>query len=825
MHDQPQPPHPQPSRVARLGEQLRQDLAYAVRGLGRHPGFAGTALLTLSLGIGASAAMFSVMRAILFQPPPFVAPGRLVTVWSVPHRAGGGTVPTGHADVASWRDNCHAFAGLAAFDSTSVVIQDRDGIAQRVSAVHMSANLFEVLGTPPVLGRGFTTDELERREPLALISHDFWLQQHGGRTDVLAQSVVVDGRPCRIIGVAAPATQALDDNAVLWLPASLVPGWESGRALRGPGAWRVIARLAPGAGLDAARTELAGIATRLAREYPATNSDVGIHVATLDETRTAPTVRRALYVLVGAVAAVLLIACSNVASLLLARGAARQREFAVRTALGASRGRLVGQLFLENLVLALCATAAGAGIAAAALQGLRAFGSGRLPRLDTVVLDAPALAFAAGVALVSAAASGLLPALRSTGRDPMAMLRGGRGPADSGPARRLRAGLIVTEFALAIVLLAAAFLLVRSLGRLAAVDSGFRSERALLVGLNFPRDRGDEEVPPVVRRMIERVQVLPGVRAAGISEEVLLGDANVQALTAEASAGSPGVSRRLPLRIDAVSEDYFKAAGVPLRAGRQFGPGDGADAPAVAVINETLARQLWPGTDPVGRRLREGGPDDTGPWVTVVGIVADLRRQGPDRAPIAQVFRPLTQRTTRSMILVVATDLDPALLAANVRAALAGIDRAVPVSRTATLNEQLDARLAPRRLILALIGTFAACALALAGIGIFGLMNYSVACRTQEMGVRMALGARPADVLRLILGEGLRLAAAGIAVGLGLAALVLPVLANLLFEVGLADPAALGTAVGLLLAVALLACYLPARRAVAINPVEALRAE
>jgi putative ABC transport system permease protein len=806
-----------------LPDILAQDLHFAARGLARNPGFAAMALVTLALGIGASAAMFSVMRSVLLRSPPFAEPNRLVALRSVPHRAGSPSVPTGYADVARWRD-ARSVRGFACYDGTSVVIQDNVGAARRVSAVHMSAELFNVLGTPPVLGRGFTDEEVERREPLAVLSHDHWLQQYGGSTTVLDESIIIDGRSHRIIGVAAPATRAFDD-AVLWLPATLVPGWDEGRDQHGPGAWRVIARLAPDATVESAQAEFSGIAARLERDFPASNSGVSVRVATLAEMRTTPQLRLALLALAGAVGAVLLIACSNVSSLLLARGATRQREFAVRAALGASRRRLIVQLLLENGLLALLAAAAGTGLAAAALKVLRSAGPASLPRLGEVALDGPALAFATGLALVSAVLSGLFPALRSTSRDPMAVLRGGRGSVDSRPARRLRAGLVVAESALAVVLLAAALLLTRSLARLTAVDSGFRSERALLIGLNFPRERPAEDVPSFVSRMIERVHALPGVRAAGISEEVLLGDPGVQELTAEGGTATPEATLRLPLRIDAVSEGYLAAVGVPLRAGRWFTAADDAHAPKVAVINETLARRLWPDLDPIGRRLREGGPGDDVPWITVVGVVADLLRQGPDRAPIAQCFRPLAQRTTRSMILVVATETEPGSLAPVVRAAITEVDRTVPVSSAATLRDMLDEQLTPRRFILGLIGAFAASSLGLAGIGIFGLMNYSVSRRIQEIGVRMALGARPADVLRMVFGEGLRLVGVGIALGLGLSALMLPALSGLLFEVEAADPVSLAASVVLLIVVAMLACWIPASRAVSVDPVTALRAD
>lgn len=473
----------------------------------------------------------------------------------------------------------------------------------------------------------------------------------------------------------------------------------------------------------------------------------------------------------------------------------------------------------------MLAAAAGAGLAVAALRSLRTYGPADLPRLDEIALDGRALGFAVGLAFISAVASGLLPALRSTRRHPMEMLRRGRGLSDGRGTQRVRSALVVAEFALAVVLLIAAGLLVRSFVRLTAVDTGFRGDRALVVSLGFPPHRPEELAVPFAQRVVERVRALPGVRFAGMSEDVLLGLANVQAIMAEGAAPGQTEVSRIPLNVDAITPDYFRAVGAPLRRGRFFTDADGAQSPAVVIVNETLARRLWPNEDPVGRRIRLGSPGSDDPWETVVGVVADLRRQGPDRVPIAQAFRPHAQRPSRGMKLVVASDLEPGTFAAAVRTIVAEIDRSVPVTQVMTLRQQLDATLAPRRFNLGLIGTFAVIAVTLAGIGIFGLVNYAVTRRTQEIGVRMTLGAQPGEIVKMILADGLRLALAGIALGVAIAALLTRVLASLLFEVSVADPLSFGGAIGLLVGIALLACYLPARRATTIDPVAALRAE
>ncbi len=816
---------PPRSGAVTLLHRVYQDVAYATRGLARNPGFAATALGTLALGVGASVAMFSVVNTVLLRPLPYADPGRLVAISTVSHRAGSQVSPTGHADIESWRQSALSFSGVASYDGTSVIVEDRDRNARRVTAVHQSANLFHVLGVAPAAGRAFTADEAAQREAVAVTSHAFALQQFGGEAAALGAALTINGRVHRVVGVMADGYRSADPGAEIFVPDTLSPDWDRVRGNRGPGSWRVIARLAPGVSLDEARAELAGIATTLAREFPAANAETGVAVAPLSLQVTGAQLRLALLSLVGAVGAVLLIACSNVAGLLLARGAVRQREFAVRTALGASRRRLVGQLLLESLVLALFAAAAGTGLAAAALKGIRAFGPTNLPRLGEITLDGAALAFALGLSFLCAFGASLVPALRSTGRDPMNALRGGRGATDTPAARRLRALLVAAVFSLAVVLLTASALLGRSLARLAAVDTGFGATRVLVVGMNFPRNRPEEQIVPFMNRLVERAGALPGVRAVAMSEEVLLGEANVNPLTAEGTGSAPARSVQLPLRTDAVTADFFRTVGVALRAGRFFNDGDRAGTEPVVIINETLARKLWPDAPAVGRRLREGDADSPAPWLTVVGLVADVRRQDPQHAPIAQAFRPHTQRSTTAMNRLVATDVEPGLLANQLRAVMVEVDRGVPFTIGTTLDQALDQRLDSRRFILGLIGAFAGIALVLAGVGIFGLTNYSVARRTQEIGVRMALGAQPGEVLRMVLGDGLRIALAGIAGGAVLGAMLLPVLTSLLFEVSLADPVSLGGSIAALVAVALLACYLPARRAVAIDPVTALRAE
>jgi putative ABC transport system permease protein len=810
----------------RVLDQIRQDLAYAWRGLGRNPGFTLAAGLTLVIGIGASTVMFSVVQAVLLRPPPYREPGRLVAVWSEVPRLGVNQAYSGYANIEDWRRMSRTLSGLAAWDGQTSILTSPTGEASRVSPVLVSANFTTVLGVQPNLGRSFTPEEEARREPLAVLSDRFWRTRFNASPDAIGRDLVVDGRSFRIIGVMPPGFYFPSAEDDFWIPVTLSRGWEQKRQSRGTDSWRIIARLAPGSSLRQAQAELAGIAAALRQSYPSENEGLDVTVVPLSLDRTGRQTRLAILVLAGAVLAVLLIACGNVANLLLARGATRQREFAVREALGASRGRIVAQLLAESALLALVSAAIGAGLAFLMLKAVRAFGPAGIPRLNEASLDGPALAFAVGLSFLSAVAVGLVPALGSTRRNAMEMLRSaGRGLSETRSARRLRTALVVAEFTLAIVLVVAAGLLSRSFVRLAAIDTGFTARGVLMVAMRYPAERPEDAAGPFARQALENVRRLPGVFAAGIGEEVLGSEASDQPVAVEGAGPALPVVSRVGFRTDSVTPGYFEAVGMPLRQGRLFEERDAAAGPPVVIVNETLARRLWPGADPVGRRMKAGDAASDAPWLTVVGVVADVRRKGPERPPTAQAFRPFAQRPSRGMILLVATDLAPASLVTAVRAAVNEADPGVPLYGVGTLREELDRMLAPREFNLGLIGTFAVIAVTLAGIGIFGLMNYAVARRTQEIGVRMALGAQPGDVLRMVLSDGLKLALAGIGLGVVGAVALMPVLSSLLYGVGFADPLSFGGAIVILFGIALLACYLPARRAIAVSPVMALKAE
>ncbi|HVT73711.1 MAG TPA: ABC transporter permease [Lacunisphaera sp.] len=810
-----------------LGENLFADLGYAWRSLRRNPGFAALVLLTLALGIGAATAMFSVVRAVWLQPLPFQEPDRLVVIKSTLRQEGLADSSSAYANIADWRQASQSFTGLVAYDGMQVLVRDGLAEAQQVEATMVDPGMWDVLGVQPVLGRRFTADEADHRAGVAVLSYDSWQSRFGGNPGIIGRRLVVDGRPVEVVGVMPRGFFFPIKRTELWVPMSLKSDWDRARVARGTDSWHVTGRLAPGVSLDRARAELAGIAANLERAHPDGNEGLGVRVVPLSLEFTGRPVRQGLLFLSGAVFALLLIACGNVASLLLVRGTVRQREFAVREAVGASRLRVVRQLLAEAGLMAVLASLLGGGLAELALRAVRAFGPGDIPRLDEAAVDLGALAFSTTLSLACVVLFSLLPALATTRATPLAMLRAGRGQSATAGSRRLRSAFVLVEFALAVALLVSSVVFFRSFQRLAEVDSGYHAPHVLLVGFIFPRERHADGVDRYVNEVLERVRALPGVTAAGFGEEILFGGVRPRDLGFD-GAGAAGRNQvRLPVRFDSIAPDFFQAAGVALRAGRFFTRHDGPGSARVVIVNELLARRLWPGQDPIGRRLQviesDGAADER--WATVVGVVADLRRQGPDHEPVAQGFWPLAQRPESGGSFVIATAGDPAAMAASVRAAVAGVDRAVMVKMPNSLQNLQDSLLAGRKFNLGLMGFFAVAAVTLAGVGIFGMMSYAVTLRFPEFGVRLALGAEPQSIIRLVLGEGLRLAGCGIGLGAIGAGVALRGFSALLFNTSAVDPVAFAVGAIAVGGVALLACYLPARRVLRLNPVSALQAE
>lgn len=809
--------HERRARVAAALAELWGDVRYGIRGFRANPAFAGVAILTLGLAIGVATTMFSVVNAVLLRQLPVRSPERLALLWTGTDEESRGRPDFLTAD--AWRRRSGGFEDMAVLDPVSMTLATAAG-AERIGVARISPNFLSLLGVRPLRGRGFTEAEAEAREGVALIGHDVWQSRFGGADDAIGATIRLDGRPSRIIGVLPAEFHIPGLDAEVWEPHTRFPDWE---ATGNEGNWFVIGRLAPDVTIDRARAEMDAIARALDEERPAAERDRGVSVVPLDRYVVGDRSRLALWMLAGAVSCVLLIAAANVASLSLARSVGRAREFAVRATLGASPGRIVRQLLVESLTLALVSGVVGTLLALAGIRLTRVFGPADLPRLDQAGLDPAALGWTLALALVIGTSIGLAPAwttvrrtLRASGREPA------RGASPGLATRRIRRGLVVAEFALAIVLLAGAGLLVRSWLSLARVDPGFAPERVLAMNLSTTAFADDARRLAFYAEALDRVEALPGVERAGMIGD-LLTDADAEvALTVEGSAAAAPV--RVSLRADEVSDGLFGTLRTPLLEGRSFSAEDGPDSPPVAIVNRTLADRLWPGGDAVGRRFKGGPRDSAAPWITVVGVAGDMHRRGLETEPGPQLFVPLAQQPSGNEQLFVRTSAeDPLDLAAAVRAAVRGVDERVPVYFVTTVEAELASELAERRFQTSLLIGFSLVAVVLAAIGIYGLMHYSVSARAREFAIRKAVGARSADVFRITMREGLALSGAGLALGLVGAVWAGRALSGLLYGVTPSDPWTF-TAVSLLLTAAgAAACYLPARRSMAVDPMTTLR--
>jgi putative ABC transport system permease protein len=782
----------------------------------------------LALAIGANTAMFSVLNAVLFRPFPYRSPERLAMLWTVDATQNLREGRSALWDVEQWRSQSRSFADIATFDAVSRTLTGADGAEQIVGA-SISPNLLPLLGVQPVLGRSFSTEEADHQERLVLISYRFWQARFGGSRDALGASLVLDGIPYRIIGILPADFQVARLDADVWEPHT------ARGAMRGAETWFVIGRLRPSVTFNQAQAEMTAIARRLSDQLPAVERNRSISVVPFSLYMVGPQSRLALWMLGGTVFCVFLIAAANVTSLSLARSVARAQEMAVRAALGASNGRIMRQLLTENILLGAVSGVIGTLLALAGISLVRFFGPGNLPRLNEVNLDFRVLGWTVGISLLAGILVGLAPALTTLRRG----LRpsgeqGGRSVSGGAATRRIRRMLVVAEFALAIVLLVGAGLLVRSWWYVTRIDLGFRPERVLMIEISTPtalhaatpRDAITTSTQRIdlYRRVLEQVQTIPGVENSGLIGDLFIANSREQTVTVEREDGT--VSERLRLARDEVSADFFKAIGTPLLQGRFFSIGDRQDAPPVAIINNAMARHSWLGHNPLGRRFKLGPRNSDLPWYTVVGVVADIRRQGPEREPFPQMFVPLTQSPPQRADLFIRTSSDdPQAMAGAVRAAVRRVEKDAPIYGMAPLVQQLGSYLAQRRFQTSLLIGFSLMALLMAAVGIYGLIQYSIETRTQEIGIRMAVGAQAGKIFRMILGEGLKLSLTGLMFGL-LGALCLgQVGSSLLFGVAPTDPLTFMLVSLLLIAVAVAACYFPARRAMKIEPIVALRQE
>lgn len=802
---------------------ILQDLRYAVRTLAKNPGFTAVAVVTLALGVGTNAAIFSLIDGVMLKPLAFREPDRLVALY---HRELDGSslrdavTPGNFYD---WQAGVGELESMAAYSTQQLTLTGR-GEPQRLDGVLSAGSLFDVLGVPARYGRALTSAEDNDAAPrVAVLSHALWQRLFNAGPGAIGQALVLNGRPYTVVGVMPPSFRFPDGHTELWVPAAFEPEL---RASRTEYMLDVIGRLKPGASIESARAQLETVMARLRVDHPQANETVGGSIFPL-KGEYVTSVQTRLLVLMAAVGAVLLIACANLANLLLSRASVRQREVAVRQALGASRPRIVRQLLTESIVLAVVGGGVGLLIGSAFLQVLLSLMGPQLPRLEDIAIDRNVFAFTFGVSLVAGILFGLAPALQLSDRGPGEALReGSRGTSRGGG---LRAALVVSEVALAMVLLAASGLLVRSFVALQRVDPGFRTDRILTFRVELPGAPVTTRTQRVgfFRTAVERLSSLPGVVSAAAASNVPLSGPGPGAwfnmLDRPVGPGQtpPSVSYRV------VSSGYLETMGIPLRRGRTLTDGDGADGSPSVVISEALARRYYQDRDPIGREIYLGAPDNKlFEHATIVGIVGDVTLVSLDDRDVSVVYAPHALMTFwQGFRFVIRTAADPASAASAAQQEIRSLNPDVPIVLLSTLKAVAAESIAPQRASMLLMGLFSAIALTMAAVGVFGVLSYSVSQRTRELGIRMALGAEPASVRRMVIREGLVQSSIGVVIGIVVAALVTRLMSSILFGVSPIDPLTFTAVALLLMGISALASYVPARRATSVDPIVALRCE
>jgi putative ABC transport system permease protein len=808
-------------RPALLEESVR-DLRHGARVLRQAPGFAAAALVTLALGIGATSAIYSLVRTVMLEPLPYRDPDRIVAVWET-NRGGTSRNVIAPANFAAWRERARTLEHLGMVGPTGAAMII-NGQPVDISGLTLSADVFRALGVQPALGRAYTAEEdLGGNSAVIVLSHEFWQRRLGGRGDVLGMTIPTDDGPRTVIGVMAPGFTIVGQKADFLIPYGQTVAQL--RAVRGRGSSYAIARMRDGVSFEQAYGEMRRIYADLEKEEPQRNARRTVMLLHLQEQMVGE-LRPAVFALVGAVVLVLLVACVNVANLLLARSAARERELGMRTALGASRGRLVRQMLAESLVLAAAGGIAGLGVAALCHRGLLVLVGDRIPipRLDQMALDLPVVAFTMVTAIATGLVFGLVPAYVSTRRASDALRDGGR----HGGGRRLHgvlSTLVVAEVALSLVLLTGAGLLMRSFVKLQSTDLGFRTEGVLTAGVQLPASRYDlPQAASFFRESLTRIAALPGVQHVAGASCLPVPFACIGTSFWRVDRPKPPDGQLTSGQVRPITPGFFKTMGIPQVAGRDFSESDTVDSVPVAIVSEELVRQQFSDASPLGRRLRinvdhANGRDDV-EW-TVVGVVGNTRSSldGPVRQTI---FIPRAQRPGRGITFFVRTQQDPLALATSVTGTIHMMEAEAPVD-VRRLDDVVGNTIARPRAILMLLGVFALVALGLAAVGVYGVIAYSVRERTQEIGVRMALGATSMSVFSLVLGRALRLVSIGVVVGLVAAGALTRLLTQLLYEVEPLDPWTFTASAVVLLVVAAVASYVPARRGMLMAPVEALR--
>lgn len=809
-------------------EHLSQDLRFAVRMLRKSPGFTAIAILTLALGIGANTAIFSVVYGVLLQPLPYAQPSQLMVLNETTPKVG--TVSVSYPNFLDWRKASHSFSQMAAVSRVGFNLAGA-GVSQpeTINGDAVSPNFLSMIGVRPFLGRDFApSEENPGTAPVVLIAYPLWKSRFGADPNAVGQTILLDGQSYTIIGVLPAGYRSLDKTDVLE-PIGVWATSNSAVTERGDrGDMVVTARLAPGVTIGQARSEMEGIAATLAREYPGSNDQFSVAVQSIREAFVGDS-RTEILVLFAAVMFVLLIACTNVANLFLVRGAARNKEIALRIAFGASRSRVIRQMLTESFALAFLGGILGVTLAVGGIYGLLA-----LIPMDAlggadVSLNRAVLLFAGGIVVLAAIIFGLAPAIHSTKPDVQSELKEGGRTASAGTKQgRLRAALAAAEIALALVLLIGAGLMMRSLYRLLSVDSGLRTDRVLTMEMNL-RTQAYAKDPAVLnfwQQVLDRVRALPGVESDATGTIIpFTGDHSRGDITIEGMPLPRPGSWPHP-DYHEVSPGYVETLGITLLRGRTFTSTDNENGLRVGMINEKLARQFFPNEDPIGKRFMFGHPSTDAPrWMTIVGVVGDTKLYGLANPARLEVYVPFRQNASNDMNLLVKSKLDPTTLVAPIRGVVASIDKNQPIFNIATMNDLRSQSVGTRRITLILLGAFSALALVLAAIGIYGVISYSVAQRTHEIGIRMALGAQHRDVLGMVLKQGGMIAFIGVAIGLVAALVLTRLMSSLLFSVSASDPATFVGVAILLSFVAMLACYIPARRAMRVDPMVSLRYE
>ncbi len=792
----------------RFFDHLTRDLRQAVRQTRSRPGFSAVVILTLALGIGANSAIFSIVQAVLLRPLPYRDPSRLAMLFSGDPARELREGRVSLLNFADWKSQNRSFEDMTVFNGQTFLL-GTDGFPERMRSARVPANFWTLVGVEPALGRVFTLEEEKHADRVAVLSHQLWQQQFGGSQEALGANLLMDGRNYIVIGVMPSTFQFPFPDTKVWEPITAHPYWSTRdrQSPRSSSVWLVLGRIKLGVTSAQAQEEMNVIARRLQGEYPGNEMPASIPVVPLDIQATGK-FRLSLWLLFGSVFVILLIACINVANLLLARGSVREREFALRRALGAGRLRLAAQILTETLVLAACGGLVGLSLASSATEAIKVFGPAGIPRLAEARIDWHVILFTAAISVFTALFASLWPVFGCS------RTQAGSRQWTSVSTRRVRDLLVAGEFALALVLVTAAGLLIHSFMRLRTVELGFRPDHLLTMRIDLHVGKTNDGQAAYFEEAIRRVGSLPGVRSAAAITGFLTTDPEDEVEVEGRPPQQPGPCE------DLIAGPYFETAGIPLVKGRVFSDQDRRNSLPVAIINETMARAYWPGADPIGKRFRFRA---TTPWLTVTGVTGDMRRHGIEYQVKPQVFRPHRQGSENMMDVIVRTSSEPSTLAGAIQREIQTIDKTVAKFRIATVDHELGEQTGERRFDTFLIGSFAFAALFLSAIGIYGLLHHLVAQRTNEIGVRMALGARPGAVMALVLRQGLTLALIGTAVGLLGALSISPLLSKLLYGVTPTDPLTFGSSALILLAVAALACWVPSRRAARIDPMRALR--